>query len=96
MNHKLSRRMMLKGTSVAALALHGSDIAAGIPASLFEGNHTPKICLEAGMGDLPPAPGGVASDEVVAAASRRIKQLGVDHVISSGAGFLGKKASSRT
>jgi hypothetical protein len=64
--------MMLKGTSVAALALHGSDIAAGIPASLFEGNHTPKICLEAGMGDLPPAPGGVASDEVVAAASRRV------------------------
>jgi mannonate dehydratase len=83
-SRKLSRRMMLKGTSVAALALHRSDVAAGIPGSLFEGNDTPKICLEAGIGGPLPAPGGVASDEVVAAASRRIKQLGVDHVISSG------------
>lgn len=84
MSRKLSRRMMLKGTSVAALALHRSAVAAGIPGSLFEGNNTPKICLEAGIGGPPPAPGGVASDEVVAAASRRIKQLGVDHVISGG------------
>lgn len=83
-SRKLSRRMMLKGTSFAALALHRSDIAAGVPGPLFEGNDTPKICLEAGIGGPPPVPGGVASDEVVAAASRRIKQLGVDHVISGG------------
>jgi len=86
MSRKLSRRMMLKTTSVAALALRGSDAAiiSGPPFERFEGNDTPKICLEAGLGVPPPAPGGVASDEVVAAASRRIKQLGVDHVISGG------------
>ena len=84
MSRKLSRRMMLKGTSVAAMALHRSDLAAGIPRSIFEGNDTPKVCLEAGTGGPALAPAGVASDEIVAAASRRIKQLGVDHVISSG------------
>ena len=81
---------MLKTTSVAALVLPSSNAAsipvphAEGPGPRFEGRDTPKICLEAGLPGSPPAPGGVASDEAVAAAARRIRQLGVDHVISGG------------
>ena len=46
----------------------------------FEGKDTPKICLEAGLG----APAGASPEEAAAAAGRRIRQLGVDHVISGG------------
>lgn len=75
--------MMLKVTSIGALALHRRDVAS-IPESAPKTNDAPKICLEAGLGSPPAAPGGVASDDAIAAASRRIKQLGVDHVISGG------------
>lgn len=81
---------MLKTTSAAALVLSGSN-AASIPVPRFEGpgprfegKDTPKICLEAGLAAPPPALGGVAGDEAIAAAARRIRQLGVDHVISGG------------
>ncbi len=54
-------------------------IAQGRPA--LEGKDTPKICLEAGLGG---AAAGASAEEAAAAAARRIRQLGVDHVISGG------------
>ena len=68
----------------------------GVPAAAasqsrphFEGKDTPKICLEAGLGGPPRA--GVSAEEAVAAAARRIRQLGVDHVISGGGAFRGRR-----
>lgn len=46
-----------------------------------EGKDTPKIALEAGLGV---APQGLSPDEAAAAAARRIRQLGVTHVLSGG------------
>jgi mannonate dehydratase len=88
---KTSRRRILKTAGMAALALPAADRvsalgapgAAAAPAadrSRFEGKDTPKICLEAGA-----AIGGAnATEEAIAAAARRIKQLGVDYVLSGG------------
>jgi mannonate dehydratase len=78
--HKLSRRTMLKATGAAALAAPTGS-GATIPGPRFEGKDTPKICLDAGLGG---APLGSASPEEIGAAARRIRQLGVDHVISGG------------
>jgi mannonate dehydratase len=71
---------MLKTAGLAALAMPAQGVsrleaAAGPPGEL------PKICLEAGLGGAAP---GASADEAVAAAARRIRQLGVDHVISGG------------
>jgi mannonate dehydratase len=84
-----SRRRMLTTTGIAALglpavrtadALATPAFAAKAERSRFEGKDTPKICLEAGA-----AIGGPGvTDEAIAAAARRIKQLGVDYVISGG------------
>ena len=41
----------------------------------------PTICLEAGLGGAAP---GASADEAAAAAARRIRQVGVEHVISGG------------
>jgi len=75
---------MLKAAG-AAFALpavsHTSVLAGAGPSagqSRSEGKDTPKICLEAG------AAGGTGSAAEVAAAARRIRQLGVTHVISGG------------
>jgi mannonate dehydratase len=88
---KTSRRRILKTAGMAALALPAADRvsalgapgAAAAPAAdrpRFEGKDTPKICLEAGA-----AIGGAnATEEAIAAAARRIKQLGVDYVLSGG------------
>lgn len=84
---------MLKTAGAAALAVpaaygvSASSTAAAAggrfqAASRDEGKNTPKICLEAGAAGAPPAGSG-ANDEA-AAAARRIRQLGVDHVISGG------------
>jgi mannonate dehydratase len=68
---------MLKTAGLAALAVpaRGVSIIAGPPREL------PKICLEAGLGGAAP---GASADEAAAAAARRIRQLGVEHVISGG------------
>ena len=71
---------MLKTAGLAALAMPARGVsrleaAAGPPGEL------PKICLEAGLGGAAP---GASADEAAAAAARRIRQLGVDHVISGG------------
>ncbi len=75
MSGELSRRAMLKAASFAALAAP-AGVAKMILEPRFEGSDEPRICLEAGAGT-----GSVGDAE---AAARRIKQLGVDHVISGG------------
>ena len=76
-----SRRTMLKTAGAAALAMPlpatSSSVTAARDQPRFEGQDTPKICLEAGL-----AIGG--SDAEAEAAARRIRQLGVNHVISGG------------
>jgi len=65
----------MQTAGIAALAAPAARPAA-MPAPRFEGKDTPKICLEA------PMPGSPAPDPDSAA--RRIKQLGVDYVMSGG------------
>ena len=77
---------MLKTAGAAALgipAVYGvsPSLAAAQGRPRFEGKDTPKICLEAGLGG---SAAGASADEAAAAAARRIRQLGVDHVISGG------------
>jgi len=80
MRRYLSRRKLMQAAGMAALATPVSA-ATPIPGPRAEGKDTPKICLEAGLGGYGPggAPGG--GEE---AAARRIRQLGVDHVLSGG------------
>ena len=76
MHIALSRRNILQSISVAALASPEAP-AAAIPGPRAEGPDTPKICLEAGGTTLSagsPDPAGM----------RRVKQLGVDHVLMGG------------
>ena len=86
MSTRPSRRTLLKTAGAAALGLPAAyavspSAAAGQGRPRIEGKDTPKICLEAGLGG---APAGVSADEAAAASARRIRQLGVDHVISGG------------
>jgi mannonate dehydratase len=85
MTTKPSRRTLLKTAGAAALGVRAAYGASPIVAAAqtrphFEGKDTPKICLEAGLG----APAGASPDEAAEAAGRRIRQLGVDHVIAGG------------
>src|ERR1051326_1777808 len=74
MSSRVSRRSMLQVTGAAALAS-----AATMPGPRFEGKDTPKICLQPNLADPGPPPPNPRE-----APARRIKQLGVDHVISGG------------
>src|SRR6266849_619559 len=74
MNGKLSRRQWIEIGGAAALA-PPLAAAATMPEPRFEGKDTPKLCLAIGDG------GGGSSQE---AGARRIKQLGVDYVLSGG------------
>src|SRR5262245_4880018 len=72
----ISRRQLLRGMGAAALMSSARPAAASEgQARPFlmptEGNHTPKICL------------GVAAN-LDAAGMRRVKQLGVDYVLTGG------------
>ena len=84
---KVSRRNVLQAAGGAALA-PSAMAAAEIPGPRLEGPDTPKICLEAGAGGL--AAGGL--DE---AGMRRIKQLGVDYVLTGGPRMPWKEAEVR-
>ena len=79
--NKPSRRTVLKtAAGVAALAVPVPTAGRELQTPSkphFEGNDTPKICLEAGQA-------ASASGDEAAAAARRIRQLGVTHVISGG------------
>src|SRR5260370_34358278 len=71
MTGQISRRKLMEAAGVAALAPPLSA-AASVPGPRFEGPDTPKICLSIGDGGPTPE------------TARRIKQLGVDHVLSGG------------
>ncbi len=92
MNGKLSRRTILKSAGAAALAMPAAygPSALSLPATpaatapgrpQVEGKDTPKICLDAALSGSPGNPAGLHDE---AAAAQRIRQLGVDHVISGG------------
>jgi mannonate dehydratase len=76
-----SRRTVLKtaaGIAALGVPIPGAAGEAQAPSTpRFEANDTPKICLEAGQAVS-------ASADEAAAAARRIRQLGVTHVISGG------------
>src|SRR5262245_42999484 len=71
----VTRRSILQTAAAAPLA-------AQIPGPRAESAASPKICLEAGLSDSGPTPSDPV--EAQAAAARRIRQLGVEHVISGG------------
>ena len=75
MNLNLSRRKVLK--AIGATTLSARLTPAPAPRLRAEGEDTPKICLEAGGGRL--SMGGLDSGGM-----RRVKQLGVDHVLMGG------------
>ena len=75
---------MLKTAGLAALAMPAygvSSVEAAAAGGIELPRDLPKICLEAGLGGAAP---GASADEAAAAAARRIRQLGVEHVISGG------------
>src|SRR5882757_3370174 len=72
---KLSRRRLIQTAGITALAPAAQSAA--VPPPRPEGKDTPKICLEIGNG-------GLAAGTIDAAGCRRVKQLGVDHVLSGG------------
>jgi mannonate dehydratase len=77
MNADLSRRNLIRSAGAAALA---TQFASGDPtsrAALNESKDTPKICLEMGNGFL-------AAGRMDEPGMRRVKQLGVDYVLSGG------------
>ena len=98
MSRKLSRRTVLTTAGAALAGMPGAlraSVSAGQSPPRFdpstssgspraaprgEAKDTPKICLEAGLGGAPAS----GTDEAAAATARRIRQLGVDHVISGG------------
>jgi mannonate dehydratase len=95
MRTKPSRRKILKTAGLAALAVPASRV------SLVEATggrfaeppgELPKICLEAGLGGAAP---GQSAEDAMAAAARRIRQLGVQHVISGGGRIPWEEAGLR-
>lgn len=78
MQSKTSRRQAMQAIGAAALLAPLAGAAAPPrPPMENEGRDTPKICLEMGDGNL--AAGGLS-----AAGMRRIRQLGVSHVLTGG------------
>jgi mannonate dehydratase len=81
---KPSRRTLLKTAGAAALGVSAASRTSAFdgparPQPHFEGKETPKISLEAGA-----AIAANSSPEEAAAAARRLRQLGVDYVLSGG------------
>ena len=86
---RLSRRQLMEAAGAAALAgpAAAPSSAAAMPENKFEGPSTPKICLAIGDGaaGMPPAANGASDLARQEAAARRIRQLGVNWVLSGGA-----------
>ena len=72
MNSQLTRRGMMQAVGAGALPV---SLAAQISGPRGEGRDTPKICLEVGGSRL-------ATGDIEPAGMRRVKQLGVDHVLT--------------
>ena len=87
MNSDLSRRRMMQALGAAAF---GSSLlpAEAAPWPPLEGPDTPKICLELSAGRLSAG----TQDEV---GMRRVKQLGVDYVLTGGARIPWQEADIR-
>ncbi len=77
MSNNFSRRDLMKTAGFAAIAAAPEGRAAVASAPQLEGKDTPKLCLEMGAGSL-------AAGTIDEAGLRKIKQLGVDHVLSGG------------
>ncbi len=75
MNAEFSRRMLIRAAGVAALPFPDAA-ATRVAGPPHEAASTPKICLEVGQS-------GLATGPPDAAGARRVKQLGVDHVIAA-------------
>ena len=73
---RLSRRKIIQAAGATALSASAGS-RASMPSPRAEGKDTPKICLEAGTGSL-------AAGTIEEAGLRRIKQLGVDQVLTGG------------
>jgi mannonate dehydratase len=81
---RISRRTMLKTVGAAAavsLPRPHARAASNTRAQRTEAKDTPKIALEMGLGV---SPQGMGLEEAAAAAARRIRQLGVTHVLGGG------------
>ncbi len=76
MDSSISRRQAIQLAGATALSTSMTS-AADVPGPRVEVKNTPKICLELGTNSL--SAGGI--DE---AGARRVKQLGVDYVFTSG------------
>jgi mannonate dehydratase len=81
MRSNSSRRQAIKSIGATALlASAARALRGGVPAppkATNEGPDTPKLCLEMGGGNL-------AAGALTDAGMRRVKQLGVDHVLMGG------------
>src|SRR5690242_14253278 len=91
MAEKVSRRDILQAAGAAALvpgAAPSAAFAAEIPGPRHEGQNTPKICVEAGIG-------GLAAGNFTEAGMRRVKQLGVDYVHTGGGKIPWEEADVR-
>jgi len=76
MHFNVTRRKLLQAAGVAALPAPVIG-QTQIPGPRAERRDTPKICLQVGDG-------GLSAGSIVAAGMRRVKQLGVDHVLTGG------------
>ena len=72
-----SRRALLQGIAAASVLGPSLQGGADMPALNLEGSGIPKLCLEVGDGRL-------SAGSIDAAGLRRVKQLGVNHVLSGG------------
>ena len=76
MRSELSRRKIMQAIGATALSTQAAP-GAQVPGPRAEARDTPKICLESGAGSL-------SAGRPDAAGMRRVKQLGVDHVLMGG------------
>src|SRR2546421_688496 len=76
MKSSFSRRRIMQAIGATALfpSMASGATAPDLPS---EGRETPKICLEMGVGRL-------AAGPLSEVGMRRVKQLGVDHVLTGG------------
>jgi len=74
---EFSRRELIRAAGATALMAALPERVEAEPDLPREGSGTPKICLEVGSGSL-------AAGEVDREGMRRVKQLGVDHVLMGG------------
>ncbi len=87
---KISRRRIMQSAGFAALATPEAQ-GQSMPAPKFEGADTPKLCLAVADGGAPATPG-----EFNAPGARRIKQLGVNYVLSGGPRIPWEESRLRT